>query len=501
MIRGLVISHAYNFKKLTDYKTSHRANIFSAKFLPNSGDRNIVSCSGDGIILFTDLTRAADTHQNQFTCHTGTSYDVATVAGEPHTFLSCGEDSTVRCFDLRRKESCNKMDCTENQSCTTLEPSIGGGDDDEEVDDDLEAGPGAVGGGKSDAGAGAAGPSLPPIRRLRLRGDWSDTGPDARPEREPGCSDVGQARPTLHATLMQRMTDVLSRMLNDPATRAALSHGGEEDSPTTGVAGGGGPEVDVGAGGEELMMEGGSAAVDADNSLASPARSQLSEGDVSQNEPDCFDCSVASSTSAAAAAAAPVINVDDPSPSTSSSSVPPSAPAPPPPSSASAAQQTEGAGSSSGSSSDQESLSCLTDQLFSMRHGFIEKHGTEPMVNLHYSEKGSTASRITMTVGDEINREAVASTSTAPSTAPSATPEAAPSTSNHDCQDVETASPPSAPAEQSTSKKPYVAGPSNAVASANKPPEPMSEEDDFNLNSDDETDLPSVILLKGSSAS
>jgi len=23
-----------------------------------------------------------------------------------------------------------------------------------------------------------------PVRRLRLRGDWSDTGPDARPERE-----------------------------------------------------------------------------------------------------------------------------------------------------------------------------------------------------------------------------------------------------------------------------------------------------------------------------
>lgn len=27
---------------------------------------------------------------------------------------------------------------------------------------------------------------LPPVRRLRLRGDWSDTGPDARPEREAG---------------------------------------------------------------------------------------------------------------------------------------------------------------------------------------------------------------------------------------------------------------------------------------------------------------------------
>lgn len=41
------------FKILADYKTSHRANIFSAKFLPNSGDHRIVSCSGDGIILYT----------------------------------------------------------------------------------------------------------------------------------------------------------------------------------------------------------------------------------------------------------------------------------------------------------------------------------------------------------------------------------------------------------------------------------------------------------------
>ncbi|XP_046688667.1 DDB1- and CUL4-associated factor 6-like [Homalodisca vitripennis] len=50
---------------------------------------------------------------------------------------------------------------------------------------------------------------LPPVRRLRLRGDWSDTGPDARPERDVGQStDAAQARPTLHATLMQRMTDV-----------------------------------------------------------------------------------------------------------------------------------------------------------------------------------------------------------------------------------------------------------------------------------------------------
>lgn len=41
-------------------------------------------------------------------------------------------------------------------------------------------------------------------------------------------AEIAQARPVLHTSLMQRMTDVLSRMLNDPATRAALSGGGED---------------------------------------------------------------------------------------------------------------------------------------------------------------------------------------------------------------------------------------------------------------------------------
>lgn len=71
--------------------------------------------------------------------------------------------------------------------------------------------------------------SPPPVRRLRLRGDWSDTGPDARPERELASRVIiGQARPQLQATIMQRMTEVLSRMLADPRTRIGLnSHSNE----------------------------------------------------------------------------------------------------------------------------------------------------------------------------------------------------------------------------------------------------------------------------------
>lgn len=80
---------------------------------------------------------------------------------------------------------------------------------------------------KSNTRQGSSSP--PPVRRLRLRGDWSDTGPDARPERELASRVViGQARPQLQATIMQRMTEVLSRMLADPRTRIGLnSHSNE----------------------------------------------------------------------------------------------------------------------------------------------------------------------------------------------------------------------------------------------------------------------------------
>lgn len=51
----LIITHGHNYKVLANYTTSHHANIFSAKFLPGSSDRQIISCSGDGIILHTGM--------------------------------------------------------------------------------------------------------------------------------------------------------------------------------------------------------------------------------------------------------------------------------------------------------------------------------------------------------------------------------------------------------------------------------------------------------------
>lgn len=79
--------------------------------------------------------------------------------------------------------------------------------------------------------------SPPPVRRLRLRGDWSDTGPAARPERElTQRVTLGQARPQLQATIMHRMTEVLSRMLADPRTRIGLSTHANEIAHANDVA-------------------------------------------------------------------------------------------------------------------------------------------------------------------------------------------------------------------------------------------------------------------------
>lgn len=49
----LVITNGFSYKVEANCVTSHKANIFSAKFLPYTNDLQIVSCSGDGVVLHT----------------------------------------------------------------------------------------------------------------------------------------------------------------------------------------------------------------------------------------------------------------------------------------------------------------------------------------------------------------------------------------------------------------------------------------------------------------
>ena len=58
-----------------------------------------------------DLERTTETQNCLFNCHSTTTYELLTVPGDPNTFLSCGEDGTVRWFDLRIKDRCSRSNC------------------------------------------------------------------------------------------------------------------------------------------------------------------------------------------------------------------------------------------------------------------------------------------------------------------------------------------------------------------------------------------------------
>ncbi|XP_027019980.1 DDB1- and CUL4-associated factor 6 isoform X4 [Tachysurus fulvidraco] len=281
---NLVITNPYNRKVKTTIRSGHRANIFSAKFMPHTNDQQIVSCSGDGIIFCTHTEKSQDINrQCQMTCHYGTAYEIMTVPNDPYTFLSCGEDGTVRWFDLRMKTSCTKEDCKDDilincrRAATSIAISplvpyylaVGCSDSSVRIYDRRMLGTRATGNymgrgttgmcvrfvpahlsnkscrvtslcysgdgqevlvsyssdyiylfdPRDDQARELKGPSeerreelkQPPVKRLRLRGDWSDTGPRARPESE--RERDGEQSPNV--SLMQRMSDMLSRWFEE----------------------------------------------------------------------------------------------------------------------------------------------------------------------------------------------------------------------------------------------------------------------------------------------
>lgn len=128
----LIVTDPYTSTILSDVHSGHRENIFSAKFLPHTNDRRVVSCSGDGVIFHTDFDRPSHTHSNDgcFTCHgASTAYEVRVFSQTPNLFLSCSgrhcwhvsrllmnclDDCTVRLYDLRTKSHCLKDQCSDD---------------------------------------------------------------------------------------------------------------------------------------------------------------------------------------------------------------------------------------------------------------------------------------------------------------------------------------------------------------------------------------------------
>lgn len=367
----LVVVNPFTGKIEVSLHTAHRANIFSARFLPNCQDKQTVSCSADGLIHFYDFERPELI--NGFDCHLGAVYEVLTVPNDSYTFLSCGEDGTVRWFDLRTKTRCIKANCEEDvminsrQAVMSLainpmmpfQLAIGCADSMIRVYDRRQLSTGVTGadpsrsgamlhcfsapsvkkrnhritslayshdgeeilvsyssehlylfnfkdnegenqvplvksikdldevsGASMDEGSAASDPSSssdpttsgeyvfrpcagrqPPVKRLRLRGDWSDTGPNARPEREREPSQDETA-----SSIMQRMSNMLTRLLE-----GRLRQGGNNEARSSNDA----PADQESDERGEQDLSGETGGTDSSSSSVLTAESSLSSSDAS----------------------------------------------------------------------------------------------------------------------------------------------------------------------------------------------------------------------------
>ncbi|XP_049904188.1 DDB1- and CUL4-associated factor 6 isoform X5 [Epinephelus moara] len=484
----LVISNPYNKKVKKSIRSGHRANIFSAKFMPHTNDQEIVSCSGDGIIYYTNTEKSPEhNRQCQFTCHYGTAYEIMTVPNDPYTFLSCGEDGTVRWFDLRTKTSCTKEDCKDDilincrRAATSISISplvpyylaVGCSDSSVRIYDRRMLGTRATGNymgrgttgmcvrfvpthlsnkscrvtslcysedgqevlvsyssdyiylfdPKDDQARELKGPSeerreelrQPPVKRLRLRGDWSDTGPRARPESE--RERDGEQSPNV--SLMQRMSDMLSRWFEE-ASEAQSSRGTRPQTRPRGTA---------------VRPEG------APSTPAAPAggssqESSVPEGPVGSDAPEVPADPVAAtaaampkSTSSSSSGSSSTVTAPPPSSSSSvESSVPSSSPLTSSPDSEQRSQSDttgtptptptptsepalSGAAEAAASPPDQPvsapvSTSAPTAPTpptapITTTSGTSRPSAAEPVLSLHYSSEGTTTSTIKLDFTDE----------------------------------------------------------------------------------------------------
>ncbi|CAF1102452.1 unnamed protein product [Rotaria sp. Silwood1] len=115
--QNLIVTDPFTRQVLTKVHSGHRENIFSAKFLPETNDRRVVSCSGDGVVYHTNFDRPNTSHSVEgcFTCHgSTTAYEVRIIPHTPNLFLSCADDCTIRLYDLRTKSNCLKDQCNDD---------------------------------------------------------------------------------------------------------------------------------------------------------------------------------------------------------------------------------------------------------------------------------------------------------------------------------------------------------------------------------------------------
>ncbi|KAI9025756.1 WD40-repeat-containing domain protein [Phycomyces nitens] len=94
-----------------DGSAGHRANIFSAKFMPATSDSILVTAAADSEVRVFDINsgnqgESKSTLRHVYWCHSNSVKSIETEDGNPHEFFTCAEDGTVRHFDIRQPHKC-----------------------------------------------------------------------------------------------------------------------------------------------------------------------------------------------------------------------------------------------------------------------------------------------------------------------------------------------------------------------------------------------------------
>lgn len=99
----------YRQKLLQQFKTPHRGNIFSVKFLPKSNNKKVITGAADAFIYAFDLE---NTEEPIFKCrcHRNRVKRLATAPELASNFFSASEDGTVFHIDLREPHICDQND-------------------------------------------------------------------------------------------------------------------------------------------------------------------------------------------------------------------------------------------------------------------------------------------------------------------------------------------------------------------------------------------------------
>ena len=90
-------------RKLVQYNTGHRANVFQSKMFP--GDLLISSCSRDGQVRLAELSvTGALRSTKKLAQHKGPAHKMSVIPESQYCLLSAGEDGQVFMVDIREQK-------------------------------------------------------------------------------------------------------------------------------------------------------------------------------------------------------------------------------------------------------------------------------------------------------------------------------------------------------------------------------------------------------------